>query len=150
MIEIQYILERNEWNVKISFEMRISRQAILYDSRIIVSELQWVVIGLIIFKKYIYSTYTLYLPYKYVSIYIYVSIMTISMIITHLYGCLIFHFPGLKRSWGSFSSCNPCRWMLRSSKCWRIQDNILGGLESFLQQKKESNSGVCHNPLKQP
>lgn len=46
---------------------------------------------------------------------------------THL-GLLDFDkLPGLKRSCGSFSSCNPCRWMLRSSKCWRIQENILGG-----------------------
>lgn len=37
-----------------------------------------------------------------------------------------FTFSGLKRSWGSFSSCNPCRWMLRSCKCRRIQANILG------------------------
>lgn len=73
--------------------------------------------------------------YVYIYIYGYIHSDNTSMMITHTHlGCLILTTSGLKRSCGSFSSCNPCRWMLRSCKCWRIQENILGG--SMEERKK--------------
>ena len=73
----------------------------------------------------------------YLFIYTYLCIYVVNDDHTHTHthlGCLILTTSGLKRSCGSFSSCNPCRWMLRSCKCWRIQENILGG--SMEERKK--------------
>lgn len=98
-------------------------------------------------KHLLYFVLTVYMQIKNVPIYIYISMYiyiygyihsdNTSMMITHTHthlGCLILTTSGLKRSCGSFSSCNPCRWMLRSCKCWRIQENILGG--SMEERKK--------------